>query len=253
MLIDMIVWIPRIFFLLFYTSWNFFWGSRRERKWVIKNNNLQDDNHHPFSKRWEYAVTKSKMLSFSLGIKLVVRGEDNLPKGSAVLTPNHVSYADSMTLMQALGPDRETSAVAKIELEKSVLRGYFDALEAFYIDRENFRQAIAALIGAGKWAKNNNRYMVIFPEGKRSGDSNKIDDFNDGAYSISKKLLMPIVPVTIIGTEQVFRKAFLPGKRVVQIIFDKPIKTKDIRHKDSVTISNEVREQIKLNIDKYSK
>ena len=69
-------------------------------------------------------------------------------------------------------------------------------MNTFYIDRENPRAALDTLDEMTKFAKDNKKHIVIFPEGTRSKDGN-LNEFKGGAFKVAKQAFLPIVPVTI--------------------------------------------------------
>ena len=243
------IWYPFRMLYLVTTFWMFYWGSRKEKKWVLKNQRYQDNDYNPFSKRWEYAIGKINGLALKLGISVDIKGQENIKKGGQIIVANHTSYADSIALAKLLGTDFPSTAVGKIELEKTKLKGYTMGLEVFLIDRNNLRQSAASLMGSGRWAKENNRPVIIFPEGQRS-TTGELLKFNDATFSMAKKLLLPITPVTIIGARSAMKKWYLPGPKKITVIVEEPIKSKDIRHKDAILFAKDVQEKIQKNLDK---
>lgn len=139
-----------------------------------------------------------------LKIKINVKGYENIPKGSVLLTPNHASYFDPAIIIFALiNPSKistdyqlEPVFLAKEELKKDRFRGYLGILSSFYINRNNPREAIKQLDEFITFAKNNQKIAVVFPEGTRSKNGD-INEFKSGGFRIAKQGFIPIVPVTI--------------------------------------------------------
>jgi 1-acyl-sn-glycerol-3-phosphate acyltransferase len=76
--------------------------------------------------------------------------------------------------------------------------------------------------------------MTIYVEGKRSFDG-KLLPFKKGPFYLAEECKVPIVPITISGTEAVMPKArfaIRPGTVTVQ--FHDPIEPKDFGDRDAL-------------------
>jgi 1-acyl-sn-glycerol-3-phosphate acyltransferase len=132
------------------------------------------------------------------GVTVTVTGEENIPKGRAVVfTPNHQGNYDIPLMLVCLGAP--TALVAKIETKKiPLVRTWMQLLDCVFLDRDNTRQALgamrqaSALLEAGK-------SVVVFPEGTRSR-CDTMGEFKPGAFHIATQVGAPIVPVVIEGT-----------------------------------------------------
>lgn len=132
---------------------------------------------------------------------LHIEGRSNVPAtGPVIIAANHISFFDTVALM--LGVPRPTSFVGKAEyMDKWATRRLFPALGLIPIEREQARQAMAALDVAAKVLKAGN-VLAIYPEGTRSRDG----FLHKGHTGVAQLALMsgaPIVPVGIIGSDEV--------------------------------------------------
>ena len=111
----------------------------------------------------------------------------------------------------------------KKELRKIPGLGYASATVGhIFIDRSNTRKAMESLNEARKRLTNGTS-VVIFPEGTRS-KSGRMLPFKRGAFKMAIDLNLPILPVTIIGTNDILPAKSLnlmPGK--VKMIVHQPI------------------------------
>jgi 1-acyl-sn-glycerol-3-phosphate acyltransferase len=174
-----------------------------------------------------------------------------LPKGSAILAPNHMSVIDSPLILLALKKqtqdkdvkNKETTFIAKKELESNKkFSGYLGLLNAFYIDRKNPRQALKTFNEISPYLKEYKKYITIFAEGTRSKDGN-MGQFKSGAFRIAKKDYLPIVPVTINNTlnaTNLNRKKRLN----VEIIFHPVIKPSTFISKNTEQIAKLVQNKV---------
>jgi 1-acyl-sn-glycerol-3-phosphate acyltransferase len=88
--------------------------------------------------------------------------------------------------------------------------------------------ALKSIEDAKKQLKNGTS-VVIFPEGTRSR-TGKMKKFKKGAFKIAHQLELPILPVTLVGTNNIMGPGFLnvmPGK--VKLIIHKPIDVKEYK------------------------
>ena len=85
---------------------------------------------------------------------------------------------------------------------------------------------------------------MFFPEGTRSADGN-LAPFKKGAFRLAVDLGLPILPVTITGTEKILPKGTLdlfPGKATMTV--HPPIGTKNYSHDNLDPLINAVRRRI---------
>lgn len=140
--------------------------------------------------------------------KLLLRcrvvGRGNVPKHSAcIVVANHVNLLDSPLLGVSLG--RKVHFMAKEELFNSGFIGWLaKQFGAFPVakgklDRRAGRRALELL------AKD--QVLVILPEGKRS-ENGKLGEAYPGAALLAVRSGVPIVPVGIIGTNQLTGKSW---------------------------------------------
>jgi 1-acyl-sn-glycerol-3-phosphate acyltransferase len=149
------------------------------------------------------------------------------PKQSYVIAANHLSAYDIITLYGWLGIDFKW--VMKKEIRKYPGVGFgSQAVGHIFIDRSSTAEAIKSINSAKEKIKNGTS-VIFFPEGTRSKTS-KLLPFKKGAFKLAFDLSLPILPVTINGTDKVLPTGSLnlfPGK--IDIIVHAP---KDITSYD---------------------
>src|SRR5450432_1601405 len=139
------------------------------------------------------------------GVRVVTEGLDRLDHSrSYIFMTNHVSNLDP-PIQVPLIPKR-TSVMVKKELFKVPILGRSMRMGSMVpVDRGN-RDAGIEAVRAAKSAVAQGLNMIIYVEGKRSFDG-KLLPFKKGPFYLAVECNVPVVPVTISGTEQVMPKA----------------------------------------------
>lgn len=169
-----------------------------------------------------------RCISVLAGVKLIVRGQENIPTDTAVLyAGNHRSYFD-VVLTLSLFP-RVTGYVAKVEMNKiPILRLWMKNIHCLFLDRENIKEGLKTILKGVEEVKSGHS-LCIFPEGTRNKVNDTFLPFHEGSFKIAEKGRVPIVPMTIVNSAAVFED-HLPWvrKAAVVIAFDKPIYTEQL-------------------------
>jgi 1-acyl-sn-glycerol-3-phosphate acyltransferase len=140
-------------------------------------------------------------VAMPLFTRLHTIGMENIPaSGPIMLAANHIAWIDIP--LASMKVPRVTHYMAKIELfGVPVLGGIIRLLGAFPVrrgegDRESLRIS-ERLLAQGK-------VLIIFPEGHRSGGH--LIQAHPGTSLIALRSGVPVVPVAISGTENVFKR-----------------------------------------------
>lgn len=143
----------------------------------------------------------SRINSFLTPMCVSVEGRENIEKGrSYVVVSNHQSHYDIFVLHGWLCID--IIWVMKQELRKVPLFGMVCAgTEQIFIDRSNHEAALQSLENARKRLTDGTS-VIFFAEGTRS-KTGKMGEFKKGAFRMAMDLGLPILPVTISGTDKV--------------------------------------------------
>ncbi len=130
-----------------------------------------------------------------------VEGRDHVPSdGPAILTPNHLSFCDSIFVPAAL--PRRVWAIGKGEyMDSWKTKHLFPAMGMIPVDRSGGDAALAALDAAAS-VLDAGRLFMIYPEGTRSRSGN-LHKGRTGAARLSLRCNAPIVPVGHEGTLEV--------------------------------------------------
>ena len=157
-----------------------------------------------------------------------------------IFMSNHVSNLDP-PLMLPLIP-RRTSVMAKKELFDIPLLGKTMRMGSLVpVDRKNRDAGISAVRAAADVIRKGIN-MTIYVEGGRSFDG-KLIPFKKGPFYLAVECGVPVVPVTVVGTQHAMPKgrfSIKPGD--VNVIFHDPIEPKDFGDREELKVK--VREVI---------
>ena len=165
------------------------------------------------------------------GVRVQTIGLDKIdPSRTYIFMSNHISNIDPPITIPLI--PRRTSVMAKKELFGYPILGEVLRIGSLVpVDRGNREAGIGAVREAVKVIKQGIN-MTIYVEGMRSYDG-RLLPFKKGPFYLAEECDVPIVPITISGTEKVMPKtqfALRPG--VVTVQFHPPIEPKDFGDRD---------------------
>ncbi|MGB5632665.1 MAG: lysophospholipid acyltransferase family protein [Waterburya sp.] len=134
--------------------------------------------------------------------RINIHGADHVPpSGGVIAVSNHASYFDPPILSNCVG--RPVAFMAKEELFKiPILKQGIKLYGAYPVKRSSGdRTALCAALAAldSGWV------AAVFLQGTRSADA-KVSDPKLGAAWIAAKAQVPLLPVSIWGTEKILNK-----------------------------------------------
>lgn len=177
-----------------------------------------------------------------MGMKLEMRGLENIPDRATLTVYNHQSLLDAFPLIAHM-PNTQ-SMVAKKELEKTpLLAAWMKAGHCIFIDRSSPRAGLLC-IKKGAELLANGINVTIAPEGTRNYGG-EIKEFKGGAFKMATKAEAPVLPVAIEGTYNLFegnRYRLRPARVILQVL--PPIPTAGLTKEEQAALPALVREQI---------
>lgn len=174
-----------------------------------------------------------KLVLFLTGVKTTVIGQENIPKGEAVLyVGNHQSFFDILlTYTRVSGL---TGYVAKKEMLKiPLLSNWMKYLYCLFLDRDNLKEGLKTILTGIEQIKNGIS-ICIFPEGTRNKKGDGIvSTFKEGSLKMSEKTGCAIIPIALNNTSEIFENHF-PKIRPCHVVIEygKPIYPKDLPKED---------------------
>lgn len=129
---------------------------------------------------------------------VTIEGAENVPtEGGALITPNHLSFCDSVFVPYAL--PRRTWSIGKGEyMDDWKTKHLFPALGMIPVDRTGGKAAMDALDTAARVIDGGHLFL-IYPEGTRSRSGN-LHKGRTGAARLAARCNAPIIPVGHEGT-----------------------------------------------------
>ena len=181
-------------------------------------------------------------------VTIEVHGKENIPeKDGFMFYPNHQGLYDVLAIIQAC--PRPFSVVAKKEVANiQFLKQVFACMKAYMIDRDDVRQAMQVIIDVAKEVKNGRNYL-IFAEGTRSRNGNKVQPFKGGSFKAATKARCPIVPVALIDSFVPFDSSTKPV--TVQVHFLKPLYFDEYKDMKTTEIAGQVKDAIQQTIQEH--
>lgn len=179
-------------------------------------------------------------------VKVEAHGLENLPERNGyIMFPNHQGLYDVLTMLE-VHPHPFTVVMKKELMRIPLLKNIFLALRALELDREDVRQSMTVILEMAKQVQKG-RNFVIFAEGTRSKNGNKLQEFKGGSFKGAVKAKCPIVPVALLDSYKVFDTDSVKPV-TVKLYYLKPLYYEDYKDMKTVEIAKYVKEQIENKI-----
>lgn len=137
-------------------------------------------------------------------LPIKVRGHENIDKKTSyVFVANHQGAFDIFIILGFLGRNFKWMLKASLRHAPLIGRACYDAGYIF-VDKSG-PKAIKQTIDRARSILQGGTSLVVFPEGSRSWDGRMIA-FKKGAFQLADQLQMPVVPLTITGSFDVYHR-----------------------------------------------
>jgi 1-acyl-sn-glycerol-3-phosphate acyltransferase len=183
------------------------------------------------------------------GIRVDMAGREQLdPKQCYIFMSNHVSNLDPPVLLPLL-PGR-TSVFLKRSLMKIPVLGYAMRLGDFIpVDRDGRVESARQSAEMAKQVIDSGLHVTTFVEGTRSRDG-RLLPFKKGPFYLAMETGVPVVPISIWGTESMMKKGSLritPG--TAHVVFHAPLRPRDYTTRENLLAA--VRESITSSLPEW--
>ena len=193
----------------------------------------------------------TKRANIGGNVTIETYGEENIPKQSGFMFfPNHQGMYDVLAVVASC--PKPFSVVAKKEVGNvPFLKQVFACMRAFLIDRDDLRQSMQVIMDVTKEVQGGRNYL-IFAEGTRSKEGNKVNEFKGGSFKAATKAKCPIIPVALIDAYKPF-DTNSTAPVTVQVHFLPAIEFDEYKNMKTPEIAEMVKNQIQDTINAHIK
>lgn len=212
----------------------------------------KDENFEKYDEEQRYALLQEVTTRANRAGRVTVEcyGRENLPKENGyILFPNHQGLFDTLLFFETHG--RFLSFVMKKEVANVLLVKQIGRMvRAKAMDRSDVRQSMTVIKEVSEEVKKGRNY-IIFPEGTRSREGNKLLNFKGGAFKSAVYAKCPIVPVAVIDSYKAFDIHSIK-KMTAQIHYLEPLTYEQYKGMKTVEIAAIVKSRIEAEIERYA-
>lgn len=180
-------------------------------------------------------------------VNIKADGLENLPKEDGfIMFPNHQGLYDVLAFIESCS--HPFTVVMKKEIQNIFfLKQVFGVMRARALDRDNVKQAMKVILAMADDVKKGINY-IIFAEGTRSKNGNKVGDFKGGSFKAAIRAKCPIVPVAIVDSfKPLDENSTKPV--TVQVHYMKPLYYEDYKDMKSMEIAHLIQKMIQDKIN----
>ena len=170
---------------------------------------------------YHMAVSACAFALRTIGVRVRIEGIENIPPSVCVFASNHASNLDPLVYFPAI-PRRISVLIKKELMNVPILSTGMRMAKFVTVDRGD-REAAASSVDEAVRYMHEGLSFAVFPEGTRSPDG-RMRAFKKGAVLMAIQAGVPLIPVSIAGTQHLMRK----GSRKISagdvtVRFDPPI------------------------------
>lgn len=180
-------------------------------------------------------------------VNIKADGLENLPKEDGfIMFPNHQGLYDVLAFIESCS--HPFTVVMKKEIQNILfLKQVFGVMRARALDRDNVKQAMKVILAMADDVKKGINY-IIFAEGTRSKNGNKVGEFKGGSFKAAIRAKCPIVPVAIVDSfKPLDENSTKPV--TVQVHYMKPLYYEDYKDMKSMEIAHLIQKMIQDKIN----
>lgn len=171
-----------------------------------------------------------------------IHGTENIPeKDGFIFYPNHQGLFDVLMFFYS-SPKPFAFVIKKEAKDIILLKQVIAATGSLAMDREDLRQSMGVINQVAEEVRQGRNY-IIFAEGHRSKNGNKLLDFKGGSFKAAQKARCPIVPCALVNSFIPFDEASVRPV-TVKLIYLKPLYYEEYAHMKTTEIAAEVKRRI---------
>lgn len=205
---------------------------------------------HTEQERYDYLRNIVKKVNSAGRVEVEGYGTEHIPDQSGfIFFPNHQGLFDMLALIDTC-PNPVGVVVKKEAASIFLVKQVVELLHGIPIDRKDIRASLEIINRMSEEVRAGRNY-VIFAEGTRSKEGNKILEFKGGTFKSAVNAGCPIVPVALIDSFRPFDISSIKREKV-QVHYLEPIypeqyvglKTREIAH----LVHDKIQEKIDENM-----
>lgn len=207
----------------------------------------RDGDTHTVQERYDYLRNAIRKVNRTGRVTVKGFGIENIPEENGfILFPNHQGLFDMLAIIETC--PKPLSVVAKKEVANvPLVKQIIKLLDGMTMDRKDIRASIAIITHMTEMVKQGKNY-VIFAEGTRSREGDRILKFKAGTFKSAVNANCPIVPVALIGSYKPFDISSIK-KEEVQIHYLEPLCSNQYMGMKTAEIADIVHNRIQKKID----
>lgn len=185
----------------------------------------------------------SRILLLIGGVRVTVTGGEHIdPARGYVFASNHLSFADTPVVLANIPV--QFRFMAKHGLFQVPFIGFHLRRGGHIpVPREDPRAAVRAIHEAGRYIKERQISILVFPEGGRS--NGELRPFKEGGAMIALAAQCQIVPCALVGTRKVLPMGSVHIRAAtVELRIGKPISTEGMSTRDRGKLTAQVYKEI---------
>lgn len=177
-------------------------------------------------------------------VKIEITGAEKVPDGKCLFVSNHRSNYDPLLVWHIFKKNRPAFISKEGNFHIPIVGRMLRKCCFLTIDRDNPRQSLMCLMKAAEYLKEDKVSIGIYPEGTRNKNYEKgLLPFHNGVFKIAKMAKVPIVVLTVEGTQNIHTN-FPWHKTPVKINVAEVIETEEVCSHKTDEIAAKVRKVI---------
>lgn len=220
-----------------------------------KADGMEEFERIKYSRKKLKVFANSLMKAINADVKIIYEDKAAMdkidPKDGIVFISNHSSNLDIPILISKIPLD--IGFVAKKEMEEwPFYSQWMKRGGSVFLDRENPREGIKAIKAAVKLVKKGHP-ILIFPQGKRS-DGIKEGDFKKGSFKLALDSQGIVVPVTLIGCDQIQKpdSKWIYRNKKVKMVIGAPVNVSQLGEEEQKNLNRYIESKIILAYKQHS-